>query len=172
MKIYRLLFVVLFFSCWPLYAATTNGTTVIIKGQIKAAACIVNAGSPDLSVNMPPYSANKFRAPGEVSDTSSPFQIMLTRCPLTTQSVKVKFDGASSNGYLTLDASSKGGGIGIAIYDSTNKLIPLGSQSDAYPIDAITGFATLSFFARYVALTLPVQPGMVQATATFTLNYF
>lgn len=165
------LFIAMMLLFPELYAATSNNTSVTVKGKIKAAGCTVNAQEPDFSVAMGRYATSNFRASGDVSGRDIPFQITLTRCPLTTQSASVKFEGTSVNGYLALDAVSEGSGVGIALYDATGKLIPLASETSAYAIDPITGFATLHFFARFIALTIPVKPGAVQATATFTLNY-
>lgn len=152
--------------------AQAQSSELTVSGKIKAAACEVNPDSRDFIVYMKKHNTTEFQ---QVGDSTSPvsFNISLTKCPATTSRVLIKLDGiadAYNPQLIRLDENEgNASGIGIAVYDSTGKIIPLWTPSSYYSLQQ--GDNILSFTARYVASRLPVSAGVANATSDFTLNY-
>lgn len=172
MNIKEITLVVIIAPITSLHAATSNSTTLTVKGQIYRAACEIGMKSKDFTVYMKQFSTNYFRNVNDASDPV-PFQIELTDCPATTGNASVKFDGQAVPGNSNLlrldDVPGSASGVGVAIYDASGMVLPLWTPSYVYPLHS--GDNVLNFTARYVASQIPVTPGVAQATSDFTINY-
>jgi len=151
-------------------------STITIKGNVKDNACAVATESKDFTVDL---QVNDSRTFANVGSTSSPvpFSIVLDSCGSSVAAVKVGFNGAANtinNELLRLDqGATAAGGLGINILDSASNTIPLNAPSSSLNWATLTPGQTnkLRFFARLMATQVPVTAGLVNATATFTLEY-
>jgi len=91
--------------------------------------------------------------------------------------VKVGFIGVSDNGntrLLKLDSgTSAAAGMGIEILNGQQTTLPINAASSSIPWTTLTPGQSnsLNFYARLMATQVPVTPGHVSATATFTLEF-
>ena len=91
--------------------------------------------------------------------------------------VKVGFTGVADNdntSLLKLDGgSAAAAGMGVQILNGQQTMLPLNAASSVLPWTTLTPGQsnTLNFYARLMATQVPVTPGHVNATATFTLEF-
>jgi major type 1 subunit fimbrin (pilin) len=62
-------------------------------------------------------------------------------------------------------------GVGIQLTDSDNTVLPLFTESKAYPLQPGTTVNNLDFSARYIATSATVTAGPANSAASFTVNY-
>lgn len=160
-----------------------NGGTIHFKGEVVTAACAVDAGSVDQTVQMGQVQTSSFSAAGS---TSSPvgFNIQLDNCDTTTyKTASINFlgtqatdsSGSTLNNVLALQSSSAGSAtnVGIQILNSTGEAVSL-NVADPTSISGqtlINGTNTLPFQARYYATNATVGAGTADADATFQVVY-
>lgn len=142
-------------------------------GTITDAACtIVNSMSNPLAVNLGTVSSKAFNGAGSTAAPTK-FTITLKDCPATVKSAKVKFDGASDTNDTSIlkltQVSGAATGVGIQLSDNTNTVVPLYTESAAYPLT--TGDNNLDFVARYKATAQTVTSGPANSTSDFTIVY-
>lgn len=155
---------------------TVNGGTVHFKGELVNAACAVDAGSVNQTVQLGQYRTAKLDEAGKVTDKAS-FNIQLNDCDSQiAQTAKVAFSGvaASAGNPTVLAVASSAAGsatnVGIQILDS--KSVPLGLDGATFST-AVTlrdGMNILPFHARYYALGATTA-GVANADATFAVQY-
>ncbi|MBJ3813917.1 fimbrial protein [Shimwellia pseudoproteus] len=156
--------------------ATVNGGTVHFKGEIVNAACAVDAGSIDQSVQLGPVRSAKLATAGS---TSSPvgFNIQLDDCHTTVSTkASVAFSGTAVNStnttVLALQGSAAGGAtnVGVQILDRTGT--PLGLDGETFSSATVLNDGTnvIPFQARYYA-TGAATAGTANADATFKVQY-
>ena len=63
--------------------ATPAGNFIAVHGEIVQSTCAVSSGSKLVTVQMPQYTTNDFKAGGLQADKSKNFEIVLEGCPLT-----------------------------------------------------------------------------------------
>lgn len=168
------------------HAATTvvNGGTVHFKGEVVDAACAVDAGSVDQTVQLGQVKASTLASAGDTSGSVG-FNIQLDDCDLTTATkASIAFAGVTATGtdstgastaygdVLALQSSSAGAAsnVGIQILDSTGTALKLDGASFSTAKTLITGTNTLPFQARYYALGTSTA-GTANADATFQVQY-
>lgn len=159
------------------HAATTtvNGGTVHFKGEVVNAACAVDAGSVDQTVQLGQVKAATLSEAGKTSSAVG-FNIQLNDCDTTVATkAAIAFTGVVVNAdnptALALESSSAGGAtnVGVQVLDSAGKAV----QFDGSPSTAATltdGTNTLPFQARYIA-TGAATPGTANANANFKVQY-
>ncbi len=159
------------------HAATTtvNGGTVHFKGEVVNAACAVDAGSVDQTVQLGQVKAATLSEAGKTSSAVG-FNIQLNDCDTTVATkAAIAFSGVVVNAdnptALALESSSAGGAtnVGVQVLDSAGKAV----QFDGSPSTAATltdGTNTLPFQARYIA-TGAATPGTANANANFKVQY-
>lgn len=144
------------------------------QGVVIAESCRVEAGDRQMTVNMGQISSNRFHSAGE--DTAPvPFDIHLQDCnTAVSQRVGVTFrgvgDGKNPDVLSVGEGPGIATGIGIALFDKENKLIPLNSPPGART-RLYTGPTTLHFVAKYRATGHQVTGGVASAQAWFSLTY-
>ncbi len=167
------------------HAATTtvNGGTVHFEGEVVNAACAVDAGSVDQTVQLGQVKASTLAATGDTSGAVG-FNIQLDDCDTTVATTAaIAFAGVTatssasgtSTSYpdvLALQSSAAGsaGNVGIQILDSTGTALKLDGASFSTAKTLIDGTNTLPFQARYYALDAATA-GTANADATFQVQY-
>ncbi len=172
------------------HAATTtvNGGTVHFKGEVVDAACAVDAGSVDQTVQLGQVKASTLAAQGDTSSAVG-FNIQLDDCDITTATkASIAFAGVTATGtttdstgaststsypdVLALQSSSAGSAanVGIQILDSTGSALKLDGATFSTAKTLVNGTNTLPFQARYYALGA-AQAGTANADATFQVQY-
>jgi len=161
-------------------AATVNGGTVHFKGEIVNAACAVDAGSVDQTVQLGQVKSSTLATAGATSSAVG-FNIQLDDCDTTvSKTAAVSFsgvaatdkDGASLPDVLALQSSAAGSAsnVGIQILDSTGSSLALDGATFSAAKTLINGTNVLPFQARYYA-TDAATAGTANADATFQVQY-
>lgn len=159
-------------------AATTtvNGGTVHFKGEVVNAACAVDAGSVDQTVQLGQVRSARLATAGATS-TAVGFNIQLDDCDTTVATTAaVAFYGTAADStntnVLALQSSAAGSAtnVGVQILDSTGTPLALDGNTFSAPATLIDGTNTLPFQARYYA-TAAATPGTANADATFKVQY-
>jgi len=158
------------------HAETVNGGTVHFKGEIVNAACAVDAGSVDQTVQLGQVRSARLATAGS---TSSPvgFNIQLNDCDTTIATkASVAFSGVTATNasptVLALQSSAAGGAtnVGIQILDSTSTPLALDGATFSSETTLIDGTNIIPFQARYYA-TGAATAGIANADATFKVQY-
>lgn len=153
---------------------TLPGGNMRFQGIIIAESCRVEAGDRQLIVDMGRLSSNRFHSAGEDA-TPIPFDIHLQDCSTSvSQHVGVTFHGVADGKNPDLLSVGEGPGIatniGIALFDSENRLIPLNSEPQIWN-RLYNGPVILHFVAKYRATGQQVTGGAANAQAWFALTY-
>lgn len=160
------------------HAATTtvNGGTVHFKGEVVNAACAIDAGSVDQTVQLGQVKATTLSEAGKTSSAVG-FNIQLNECD-TSVSTKaaIAFSGVTVNAAnltaLALEGSSAGvaTNVGVQVLDSTGKALAFDGATYSAAATLADGNNTLPFQARYIA-TGAATPGTANANANFKVQY-
>ncbi|MES0333555.1 fimbrial protein [Citrobacter sedlakii] len=151
-------------------------STITISGYVRDNACAVAGESKDFTVDLLDNAAKQFSSVGATTPLV-PFRIVLSPCGSSVTAVKVGFVGVADNdntSLLKLDSgASAAAGMGVQILNGQQTSLPLNAASSAIPWTTLTPGQpnTLNFYARLMATQVPVTPGHVNATATFTLEF-
>lgn len=165
-------------ACFALTATCTLAadSTITITGNVRDNGCAVAGESKDFIVDLMNNAAKQFNAVGATTP-AVPFRIVLSPCGGAVSAVKVGFTGVADNGntsLLKLDTgASAAAGMGVQILNGQQTTLPLNAASSTIPWTMLTPGQTntLNFYARLMAMQVPVTPGHVNATATFTLEF-
>lgn len=156
-------------------ADTAKDGTVHITGLIKLNACTVKTDSID--VGLEPEFSSLFTAAGQTIGDKD-FTIDLENCDSSVYgNVQARFEGTLDGTDATIlknDADAEN--IGVQILDKTGNDMPVtfnDHQVWSAPVALTEGETTVSmpFTARYISTAVPVKSGVVDATATFYLQY-
>jgi len=156
-------------------ATTVNGGTVHFKGEVVNAACAVDAGSADQTVQLGQIQSSTLQGAGS-SSSAVGFNIKLAGCDLTNGTTKASIlwagDQGDDNTTLALQGSTAGGAknVGIQILDSTGKPVTINGTT-ATVTTLVTGTNVLPFQARYYSSKGGAQAGSANADATFKVQY-
>lgn len=159
-------------------AATTtvNGGTVHFKGEVVNAACAVDAGSVDQTVQLGQVKTATLSEAGKTSPAVG-FNIQLNDCDTTVATkAAIAFSGvtvgADNPTALALENSAAGGAtnVGIQVLDSAGKALAFDGASFSTAANLIDGTNILPFQARYVA-TGVATPGIANGNANFKVQY-
>lgn len=154
-------------------ADPTNGDgTVNFEGFVTDTTCVVDTDSLDQTVVMGGVSKSSLASAGSTIGAKT-FTLVLSSCPATVTSAKVRFDGIQVPGNNALLALTAGADtakdVGIQISDANNNIINLYQDSAAYTLT--TGVNKLNFTAKYYAISDLVEAGDANAVADFTIVY-
>ncbi len=157
-------------------ATTVNGGTVHFKGEVVNAACAVDAGSIDQTVQLGQVRTAKLAANGDTG-TAVGFNIKLNDCDTTVSTkASVAFTGvaidASNPTVLALQNSGAGNAtkVGIQILDKTGNPLELDGTSFSAESTLNDGTNIIPFQARYYAIGAATA-GTANADATFKIQY-
>lgn len=151
--------------------AFASAGTVNFTGEIIDAACTVDAGSENQTVDLGRYSKSEFTAAGDKT-AATKFSIVLTDCPATVTGATIKFDGSADPANSNLLAVTGGAtGVAINLMTADSQDLPLaGVNSHVYSL-AETVPNTLDFFAQYEATSATVGVGPANGVANFSVSY-
>lgn len=155
---------------------TVNGGTVHFKGEVVNAACTVDAGSIDQTVQMGQVRSAKLATAGSTSSAVG-FNIQLNDCDTTVSTkASVAFSGTAidttNTTVLALQGSASGGAsnVGIQILDNKGKPLALDGATFSSATTLNDGTNVIPFQARYYA-TGAATAGAANADATFKVQY-
>ncbi|MGP2446641.1 fimbrial protein [Pantoea ananatis] len=153
--------------------ATAYDGTINFTGSVTDTACTVDAASANQTVNLGNISSSSFGSAGSTA-AATRFTIDLTGCPAAAKSASVRFDGTVAKGnssILSLSSGQTATNLGVGIYQQdSSTLIPIGSSTPSIPLTS-SGTNSLTYIAKYYAISTPVAAGTANATATFTIAY-
>lgn len=137
--------------------------------------CIIH-GIQLFTVDLQKNSARQFPTTGSTSP-AVPFQITLSECSKGTTGVRVAFNGiedAENNTLLKLDeGSNTASGLGIEILDGNMRPVKLNDLHTGMQWIPLVPEQNniLPYSARLKSTQKSVNPGLVSASATFTLEF-
>lgn len=148
---------------------------VNIHGTLHSNSCNVSQDSQDILVDMGTISTKQFINGGEASPYNQ-FVISLIDCGPEATAVSIEFAGendASEPALLAIEKNEhSASGVGIAILDSTKKLVNVNSIIDNLPLSPNAQKIDLIFYSQFRPNGLPVRAGQANSSATFRLLYF
>lgn len=152
-------------------------TDLLVSLGIKKSALLDNKEhSADKHVPLQKNSARQFPTTGSTSP-AVPFQITLSECSKGTTGVRVAFNGiedAENNTLLKLDeGSNTASGLGIEILDGNMRPVKLNDLHAGMQWIPLVPDQNniLPYSARLKSTQKSVNPGLVSASATFTLEF-
>ncbi|HDP9271163.1 TPA: type 1 fimbrial major subunit FimA [Escherichia coli] len=155
---------------------TVNGGTVHFKGEVVNAACAVDAGSVDQTVQLGQVRTASLKQAGATSSAVG-FNIQLNDCDTTVATkAAVAFLGtaidATRTDVLALQSSAAGSAtnVGVQILDRTGNALTLDGATFSVQTTLNNGTNTIPFQARYYAIG-EAAPGAANADATFKVQY-
>ncbi|NAQ68909.1 fimbrial protein [Escherichia coli] len=154
---------------------TVNGGTVHFKGEVVNAACAVDAGSADQTVQLGQVRTASLKQTGATSSAVG-FNIQLNDCDTTVATkAAVAFLGTAidaTTDVLALQSSAAGSAtnVGVQILDRTGAALALDGATFSAESTLNNGTNTIPFQARYFA-TGAATPGAANADATFKVQY-
>ncbi|HFD0352206.1 TPA: type 1 fimbrial major subunit FimA [Escherichia coli] len=155
---------------------TVNGGTVHFKGEVVNAACAVDAGSVDQTVQLGQVRTATLEQAGATSSAVG-FNIQLNDCNTTVaEKAEVAFLGTTINpastDVLALQSSAAGSAtnVGVQILDRTGNALKLDGATFSAPITLNNGKNTIPFRARYYAIG-KATTGAANADAIFKVQY-
>ena len=155
-------------------ATTVNGGTVHFKGEVVNAACAVDAGSVDQTVQLGQVRTASLAQEGATSSAVG-FNIQLNDCDTTVaDKAAIAFLGTAIDGnhtnVLALQSSAAGSATNVQILDRTGTALALDGATFSAQTTLNNGTNTIPFQARYFA-TGAATPGAANADATFKVQY-
>ncbi|EFP7189506.1 fimbrial protein [Shigella flexneri] len=155
---------------------TVNGGTIHFKGEVVNAACAVDAGSVDQTVQLGQVRTASLKQAGATSSAVG-FNIQLNDCDTTVATkAAVAFLGtaidATRTDVLALQSSAAGSAtnVGVQILDRTGNALTLDGATFSAQTTLNNGTNTIPFQARYYAIG-EAPPGAANADATFKVQY-
>ena len=155
---------------------TVNGGTVHFKGEVVNAACAVDAGSVDQTVQLGQVRTASLAQEGATSSAVG-FNIQLNDCDTTVaDKAAIAFLGTAIDGnhpnVLALQSSAAGSAtnVGVQILDRTGNALTLDGATFSAQTTLNNGTNTIPFQARYYAIG-EATPGAANADATFKVQY-
>lgn len=157
-------------------ATTVNGGTVHFKGEVVNAACAVDAGSVDQTVQLGQVKTATLNASGKTSSAVG-FNIQLNDCD-TSVSTKaaIAFSGVAVDDQnltiLALENSAAGNAtnVGVQVLDKAGKALSFDGATYSTTAVLNDGTNKLTFQVRYIATGIST-PGAANANANFKVQY-
>lgn len=165
-----------FITVTTTYSALSADSVIKISGRVLDYGCTVSSDSLNFTVDLQKNSARQFPTTGSTSP-AVPFQITLSECSKGTTGVRVAFNGiedAENNTLLKLDeGSNTASGLGIEILDGNMRPVKLNDLHAGMQWIPLVPEQNniLPYSARLKSTQKSVNPGLVRASATFTLEF-
>lgn len=166
-----------------IHIAHAEDNTIVFKGKVNDAACLVNVGTNGrLEVDMPEVRSADFGANvGDVNPKSwKPFTISFTDCRKAAKdNIKISFQAAQPDGnYIGLTGASRAQGVAVVLANQ-NKVLLTGNSFTNAMRDGENSFNFQAGLVRTIADTpvqdgdaIPgIQPGDVYAEAAVNVEY-
>ncbi|HHR5902100.1 TPA: fimbrial protein [Providencia alcalifaciens] len=144
------------------------------QGEVIAEGCTVETSDQNLIVNMGQVRTNTFDNPGQDSAPTA-FDIHLRECSDSVSDyISIAFKGVANERnpdiFSISDGPNTARGVGLAIFDSKNTLIPVNSAPRKVA-NLRNGDMTLHFVAKYRSTSEAIVVGKANAQALFSLTY-
>ncbi|EOQ50751.1 TPA: fimbrial protein [Citrobacter braakii] len=157
------------------YAVETDSFQLQLVGRITDSTCEVAVTDKTKDVPMGSYQAQDFNQVDAVTPPVS-FTVQLENCGTETQEVRVAFTGTGASGNNTLLALDNLSidQLAIRILDKDKTPIALNDSTNGgrlYPLIQGASSQTLQFYAQYVVLSVPLDPGEANASAKLSLTW-
>jgi len=154
---------------------------VTFNGKLIAETCQLEDGMDNIMVTLPTLSTQTLAAAGATGG-SKVFEIKVKDCDKSIKKVAAHFEAIGSTGVdsktgnlenkaVTVGEDKPATGVQIRLYNSDaeqNQLL-LGDTGESFEVEA-AGTATMRYYGGYYA-TAKTTPGLVTATAMYTLSY-
>ncbi|MDX6020479.1 type 1 fimbrial major subunit FimA [Scandinavium sp. V105_16] len=158
-------------------STTVAGGTVHFTGEVVDAACVVDTGSQEQTVELGQVKMADLAAAGDIANTKQ-FNITLDDCSTTAASTAaVSFNGtvdATDPTALAVSSITTPGNaatnVGIQILSDSKVITPNGGETSS-PITLVDGTNVLPFNAQFVATGGAATAGAADADATFNITY-
>lgn len=142
-----------------------------LRGIVVDYSCYVETGEGNKTVQLGTWPVKQLRTVGNTTQ-SMPFTLKLNGCPPGSASITFSGKQARGNpGLLALSDTSSATNVAVELLNNDKSRLPLETASEDVAVDA-NGNATLTFFARYIAIAQEPQAGGADADATFMINYY
>lgn len=188
----KILATVLALSLTASYAYAAEGDLgigqgkVTFNGKLIAETCQLEDGMDNIMVTLPTLSTQTLAAAGATGGSKS-FEIKVKSCDPSITKVAAHFEAIGSTGVdsktgnlenkaVAVGEDKPATGVQIRLYnsDSAQNQLVLGDTGEAFDVipgvGAEGGKATMRYYGGYYA-TAPTTPGLVTATAMYTLSY-
>lgn len=158
------------------FTASAADSVIKVSGQVIDFGCTISTESKDFTVDLMKNSTKQFNSVGS-SSPAVPFAILLTDCSDATSGVKVLFSGTADDDNRALlkleQSTASAAGMAVEILDGQGQELPLNASNATQNWITIQPSQNnaLPFAARLKTTRLPVRPGLVSASATFTLEF-
>jgi major type 1 subunit fimbrin (pilin) len=166
--------------------AINPATGVINFDMTPVVITVLTCQTPDVTVPMGTQMPSNFSGVGSASNKSSSFQMSLNNCPAGVSvagtmaglihSIQYKIDPSDGlvpgfSNVASLSGSTKAGGVGVQLYDSTGAVFPLSTFQTLGGFDGTRNASyTIPLVARYFQ-TGAITAGPANATMTMTVSY-
>lgn len=156
------------------YAADT--AIIKIEGQMKDNACSISLESQNFAVDLLSTASKQFYTE-KTTSISIPFKVVFDKCGSSAIAVKIGYSGVSDNDDATLlkiaGGANAASGVGVQIlnHDQAEIALNTGSGSLEWTPLIANERNTVAFYARLKATRSPVRAGLVNATASITLEF-
>jgi major type 1 subunit fimbrin (pilin) len=152
-------------------AQATDGT-ISFTGQINAATCTINNGTPDFTVQLPTVATTTLAAHGNTAGQTQ-FKIELSGCTSGTNASAFFEQGANVDP-ITGNLISTGGASNVQLQllnsNGTSVINLLNPSTNTTTADVSTGSGTLTYYVQYFA-TAASSAGSVSGTEQYTIAY-
>jgi major type 1 subunit fimbrin (pilin) len=156
-------------------AQSTNNVNIAVTGSIVPKSCSVD--TENIDIDMGTVSVRDLTAVGvgaSIRPTGQGTIVLTCPSPILTMTMTMQdaSDLASSLPYVKLSGSGSAQGVGIQMFDSDNRPIPLGPGSSwVAGSDIAAGKFTVPIIAAYYRTTAAVTAGTGNAGAIFNVSY-
>ncbi|MDF7680291.1 fimbrial protein [Enterobacteriaceae bacterium ESL0689] len=148
-------------------------STITLNGYMHDNSCEVDSQSVNFGVDLLHHATKQLNIVGATT-VMVPFKIVFSSCGASTTNVRIGFTGtADGDDPHLLKNDGSASGLGVEILDSDKNIQPLNAlQTSIRWTPLRPGQSNIvNFYARLKASRSPVVAGIVQATATFTLEF-
>lgn len=159
----------------PVLAQAADGT-VNFNGEVVGQTCVINGGTPNLSVTLPKVSTSALATAGATAGTSPNVIFNLTAC--SAGNVRAFFEAGpnvdQTTGRLKIaTGSGQATNVQIGLLNTDGTKVTMGAASGAQgttyvPISG--GAATLTYMSQYVA-TAAATSGKTTTSVTYSIEY-
>lgn len=145
---------------------------VSMNGSIVNAACAIDTGSYEQTVDMGMLPVGTIRQQGQ--GPVRPFSIALIGCTTTPfvgdawQTFSVTFDGPADGDWFTVSGEARG--VALSLLDAQGQRIYPGKSTPKQAI--VPGNSMLHYGLRLVSDASPLRPGEYQSALRFKLEYY
>jgi major type 1 subunit fimbrin (pilin) len=160
-------------SLYSVNALASDGN-LVVTGNVTANTCTpAGTAGKDVTVTLPAVGTTALATAGAVAG-ATPFSISLTNCPAGVAKAQTIFEANANIDTVTGNLKNAGGtasNVQIQLLSDTMKLINLNTNDNSQVVAVSNGKATMSYYARYVAVGGAATAGSVTAIGMYSIAY-